>query len=720
MRKSAPDDGTTARPPDELRRRAEKIARDKADRAPVNLDSLAPADAQRVLHDLQVHQIELELQNEELRQAQNALEASRARYFDLYDLAPVGYFTLDENGLILEANLTAATLLGIARGALVGQPIGRFIAGADADTCYLHRKELFRTGAPQAFELRLLRQGSAPFAAWMEETVAPDAGGARTCRAVISDITDRKAIQEELRHRQSLLQTAGKIAQVGGWAIKLPHNELAWSDEIYAILDYPKGSIPPLAEALALYTPASHEIISGALQACACDGTPFDCELEIFTAKRRRLNVRAIGEAVRNASGDITGIEGAFQDITERIKSAQAHASLAAQLRESQKMETIGTLAGGIAHDFNNILGAILGNVELARQDARTNWQALVSLDEIQKAGHRARDLVQQILAFSRRQPTARRIMSLPSIVEESTRLLRAVVSAGVRIECHCAAGTPYIAGDPTQVKQVLLNLGANAAHAMEGRPGTIDIRCEDITLDAASARLDLNLRPGRYARVMVSDTGHGMDAATLRRIFEPFFTTKPAGTGTGLGLSVVHGIIQAHEGAIIAHSEPGKGSRFEVYFPRASAVADAPGTTEDARPASEGRGRHILYIDDDEAQVFLMKRMLERWGYRVSAFQAQRDALDALHTGEPGFDLVVTDYNMPGMSGLEIAREVRDARPALPVILISGYITDALRAQAAQAGVRELIAKADDIEELRDAIQRLVTPRETIKQNPA
>ena len=718
--KTATGIGTAAGQKEVLRQQAEKIAQDASGRARGNLNPLSPADAQRVLHDLQVHQIELELQNEELRQAQDALEASRARYFDLYDLAPVGYFTLDEDGLILEANLTGATLLGVARGALVKQPFGRFIVGDGADNFYLHRKQLFKTGAPQALELRLSRKDGAPFTAWMEATVAPAEGGAPACRVVVSDITERKAIQEKLRHSQSLLQTAGKMAQVGGWAIKLPDNDLTWSDEICAILDFPIGTVPPFAEALSLYPPASYEIISGALKSCARDGTPFDCELEIFTAKRRRLNVRAIGQAVRDAYGNIAGIEGAFQDVTERKNAEQAHGSLEAQLRESQKMEAIGTLAGGIAHDFNNILGTILGNAELARQDAGANWQALVSLEEIQKAGHRARDLVQQILSFSRRQATSRRVMSLPAVVEESVRLLRATLPGGVRIECRCAADTPSVVADPTQVQQVLLNLGTNAAHAMEGRFASIDIRVEGITLDEASARFDLNLRPGRYARVVVSDTGHGMDAVTRRRIFEPFFTTKPAGKGTGLGLSVVHGIMQAHEGAIVAHSEPGKGSRFELYFPRAPGAGAALGTTEDARPASEGRGQHILYIDDDEAQVFLIKRMLERWGYRVSAYLEQREALDALLAGEQRFDLVVTDFNMPGLSGLEVARTIRDARPDLPVIVVSGYVTDALRAQADAAGVRELISKPHEVEELRDAVQRLVTPREPINPDPA
>jgi two-component system cell cycle sensor histidine kinase/response regulator CckA len=696
-----------------LRQKAEGIARSTPTHALESLDVLSPGEARRVLHDLQVHQIELELQNEELRNTQVELETSRARYFDLYDLAPVGYFTLDENGLILEANLTGSTLLGVARTAVVGQSLSRFVVRDDVDAYYLHHKQLFRTGAPMAFELRLLRKDGIPFTAWIEATVATDADGVRTCRKVMSDITEHKANQEKLRHSLSLLQSAGKMAQVGGWAIRLPHNELLWSNEICEILDFPKGTVPPLSEALALYPPGSREIIAGALESCARDGTPFDCELEILTARRRRLDVRAIGEAVRDASGNIAGIEGAFQDITARKKAEQAHASLEAQLRESQKMEAIGTLAGGIAHDFNNILGTILGNADLARQDAASNWQAMVSLQEIQKAGSRARDLVQQILSFSRRQPTSRRVMSLSVIVEESARLLRAALPGGVRIEYRSTADTPSIVADPTQVQQVLLNLGTNAAQAMEGRPGTIDIRVEGATFDDASARTDLNLRPGSYARVVVSDTGHGMDAATLRRIFEPFFTTKPPGKGTGLGLSVAHGIMQSHNGVIIARSEPGEGSSVELYFPGAPEVAAALATTEDPDPVAEGRGQHILYLDDDESQVFLITRMLERWGYRVSPYLAQREALDALVSRGRSFDLVLTDFNMPGLSGLEVARLIRDARPEIPVVVVSGYITDALRAQAASAGVRELISKPHEVEDLRDALQRLLQPRE-------
>ena len=712
--------GTAVGHAEELRRQAEEIIRDTSGVALQHLTALLPADAQRLLHELQVHQIELELQNEELRQAQTGIETARARYFDLYDLAPVGYFTLDETGLILEANLTGANLLGAERAALVKQPFIRFVVRDDADSFYLLTRQLFKTRTPQACELSLSRKNGAPFTAWLEATVGPDERNATVCRVVVSDITERKAIEEKLRRSQSLQQTAGTITLMGGWAIKFPHNDLTWSDEICAILDYPKGTVPALDEALSLYPPASYQIISRALESCGRDGTPFDCELEIFTVKRRRIDVRAIGQAVRDAYGRITGIEGAFQDITERKKAGLARASLEAQLRESQKMEALGTLAGGVAHDFNNILGTILGNAELARHDCGANWQALVSLEEIQKAGHRARDLVQQILTFGRRQPTSRRVLSLASVVEESVRLLRLGLPGGVRIECGVAANTPSVVADPTQVQQVLLNVGTNAAHAMQGRTGSIDIRVEGITLEEDLARSGINLRPGRYARIVVSDAGCGMDAATLRRIFEPFFTSKPAGKGTGLGLSVAHSIMQAHDGAIVVHSEPGMGSRFELYFPRASQVGAATTVTEQADPVSEGRGQHILYIDDDEAQVFMIKRTLERWGYRVSAFLEQREALDALLADVQQFDLVLTDFNMPGLSGLEVARTIRNARPDLPVIVVSGYVSDEMRAQAEAAGVREVISKAHEVEELRDVVQRLVKTREAIKPDPA
>lgn len=396
-----------------------------------------------------------------------------------------------------------------------------------------------------------------------------------------------------------------------------------------------------------------------------------------------------------------------IRDITKLNREKHERESLEDQLRESQKMEAIGTLAGGIAHDFNNILAAILGNAELAREEAGANSRALKSIDEIGNAANRARELVRQILSFSRRQPTSRVLVALPSIVEESVRLLRATLPAGIAIDWREVADAPCILADRTQVVQVLLNLGANAAHAMAGRPGSIAIGVGRVDLDEASASRVADLRPGAYARITFSDTGEGMDGATLRRIFEPFFTTKRAGEGTGLGLSVVHGILRIHEGAIQVHSKRGKGTRFELYFPAAAGVVPSAGTKVCA-VAARGIGQHILYIDDDNALVELFRRRLERLGYRVSGYVDAREALERLRADPAGFDLVVTDYNMPRMSGLDVARSIRSFRPALPVVLTSGYITDELRSQASAAGVEDVLLKPNSSGELHEVLQRL------------
>ena len=274
-------------------------------------------------------------------------------------------------------------------------------------------------------------------------------------------------------------------------------------------------------------------------------------------------------------------------------------------------MEAIGTLAGGIAHDFNNIISAILGNARLAHDDLPVDSRAQESLEEITKSSLRARNLISQILSFSRRQsgePQVAQAQALPPLIEESMRLLRATLPARIEISTRFEPDLPGLRVDPTQFAQIMLNLGANAAHAMRGLPGTIRIEADAVTLDESSARRRANLPAGRYLRIALTDTGHGMDEATLSRVFEPFFTTKPVDEGTGLGLAVVHGIVRAHGGAIIARSEPGRGSTFEMYFP---AVALPPRVPEGSvAPAARLSGtsvvpratpdRHVAYIDDD------------------------------------------------------------------------------------------------------------------------
>ena len=405
-------------------------------------------------------------------------------------------------------------------------------------------------------------------------------------------------------------------------------------------------------------------------------------------------------------------------DLTERRESEGIRALLQSQLRESQKMEALGTLAGGVAHDFNNIVAAIIGNVELALDDVSADSPARTSLTEIRKASRRARDLVQQILAFSRRQVLERQVIELAPVVEESVRLLRATLPAGVDLSLHIDNAVPRVLADATQIEQVLLNLCTNAWQAVRGvAQGRVTVRLEahhgtpvpSPGQDPADATRERALD---WAKLTVCDNGQGMGEDTLARMFEPFFTTKPPGKGTGLGLAVVHGILRDHDAVMDVHSVVGEGSTFSVYLPGLVGLAATlpAAVAQQTRPprAASPQGAHILYVDDDEMIAFLMERLLQREGYRVTVFSNAALALTAVRDHAEPFDLVITDYNMPGMSGLDFAREVRALRPDSPVAITSGYISEELRAQAPAAGVSELIYKPNTVEELFAAVDRL------------
>jgi nitrogen-specific signal transduction histidine kinase/CheY-like chemotaxis protein len=395
-------------------------------------------------------------------------------------------------------------------------------------------------------------------------------------------------------------------------------------------------------------------------------------------------------------------------DISARKQADAARAQLEAQLRESQKMQAIGTLAGGIAHDFNNILAAIMGNLALAQQRAGLDGKTLGHLAQINKAAVRARDLVQQILAFSRRKPQRLQIQPLRPLVEDVVRLMRPLLPAGVTLDTDLAAEPLTVAVDATQLAQVVMNLCTNAWHALADQTGHIGIGLARAVLAADTAQ-QLGLHPGAHAHLQVSDTGIGMDAATQARVFEPFFTTKPVGQGTGLGLSVVHGILATHHGAITVDSAPGQGCCFDVYLPLVAAPPETtslPAQDTAYRPSPD---RQVLYVDDDPVMVMVAQGLLEQAGYRVTAFEDPSAALAALHARPDAVDLVVTDHNMPGLSGLDIARSLRLLRPGLPVVISSGYVSEALLAEAAQAGVREVMQKEYMPEQLVAIVNRLL-----------
>jgi PAS domain S-box-containing protein len=392
------------------------------------------------------------------------------------------------------------------------------------------------------------------------------------------------------------------------------------------------------------------------------------------------------------------------RDITERR-------TLEAQLRQAQKLETIGTLAGGIAHDFNNILGPILGYTDMLLAEQKQDSKVREDLGHILKAAYRAKELVQQILLFSRQGERDRTPIQIHLIVREALKLIEATMPSTVEIQQEIDPDCAAVMADPTQIHQVFLNLCTNAQHAMRDTGGVLSVSLKELDADESFVRAYPELEEGRYLRLTVSDTGHGMDKSGLERIFEPFYTTKQIGEGTGLGLSVAHGIVVGHGGTVTVDSEPDKGSSFHVYLP--CVVADARPVTSTPIPHAAAH-ESVLYVEDQEDVAAIGRAMLERLGYNVTVALNGADALKVFRADLDRFDLVVTDQTMPGMTGSDLARALLRIRPDLPIVLMTGSSETVTPESAREAGVRRFVRKPIVTRELAIAL------REALEAEPA
>lgn len=380
-------------------------------------------------------------------------------------------------------------------------------------------------------------------------------------------------------------------------------------------------------------------------------------------------------------------------DLTEAVRGRQRLQLQEEQLRQKQKLEAVGTLAGGVAHDFNNLLTAIMGNTELCLMSLPADHPEAPGLKLVLRAARRARDLVQQILAFSRQSAPRREVVALGSLVEETINLLRTLARGTVDFVPEIPAGLPEILADPAQVHQVLMNLGTNAVQAMRGTPGRLSFRAEQIEVGAELQAQHPDLKPGSYVRLTLQDTGPGMSPEVQRRIFEPFFTTKPPGEGTGLGLSVVHGIMRQHGGVVTLYSQVGRGTLFQLYFPTAATLKPELAAQGVVSPVP-GHGERVLFVDDDEAIVQTGRKILEHLGYVVSAHVQPAEAWREYERRPADFALVVSDLTMPELGGLELLARVRALRRDQPFVLSSGFFSEAERDEAAARGATVLLPK--------------------------
>lgn len=681
-------------------------ARQQLQKQTGDVSKMSTAAIQEALQELRIHQIELHMQNEELMRTRQEAEAERDRFAELYDSVPVGYLTVDHNGKILEANRASMVLLASERNALVGRLLADFIVLEDQHTCFSFFQQVFKTKHLRQGELRFRRGDGSHLMAFVEaQVVALPTGADRSCRVIMSDITARKQAEEVIHQRDWLQVTLASIGdgvlttdtagcvtflnreaeRLIGWTLVEALGREA--DKLFRLMN--EQTRQPIESPVlrVLEQEADAQAEQWALLPVRSGG---------------ELAVAVSATAIRGNDANLHGVVLIFRDVTKQRQ-------LEERLRQSQKMEAIGTLAGGVAHDFNNMLAAILGYAELISYDLPSTSLAADYLKEVLAAGRRARDVVKQILTFSRQHTVQHKPIQLHLVIEEALTLLWASLPSTISVQHQLDKTAGVVVGDPTQIQQVIINLCANAGYSMRGTVGTLTVSMEAVEVDTILAATHPDLRPGPYIRIAVQDTGPGIQPNILRRIFEPYFTTKSASEGTGMGLAVVHGIVSSHSGAITVQSQPGKGATFAVYLPR---ILDM---TADRAPTWEklpGGSERILLIDDEEALARMGQTMLTRLGYTVVLCCSSLDALETFQAAPQAFDLVITDQTMPHMTGDMLAQALRRLRPDIPLILCTGFShnIDAHKAQA--LGIDAFVMKPWEFGDLTRTVREILERR--------
>lgn len=636
----------------------------------------------------------------ELKLAAEALSRSEEKYAATFRHAPVWIVISDaSDSTILEVNERALQASGYTRDEVVGRT-GAELGWINGEDRARLLQQLKLNGWVDGFEMNFHARDGRRLCGLVSGGMIVIGG--RNCTLTVTiDITERKQALAKLEsshlHLRNIIQ--GMPVMVDAFDER---GVLAmWNAECERVTGYLADEVVGNPEFMNLMYP-DPEYRERMLQEWSKRGDDYrDWEWDIVCKDGRK---RTIAWSNVSKKLPIPGWStwGIGVDVSNRLQ-------LEATLRQSQKLEAVGTLAGGIAHDFNNILAGIYGYLNLARTAAGDNIEVLAHLDEIGRAGHRAAELVKQILSFSRAGDLALAPLQLNEVVTEAVNLLRATLPSTIEIHTGLPEDLPPVMANAVQIHQVVMNLGTNAAHAMRDRPGQLRIALDRCVVDEAMTRTMPDLAPGLCIRLIVSDTGTGMDADLQTRIFEPFFSTKGPGGGSGLGLSVVHGIVRNHRGAIRLTSRTGQGTTFEIFLPASASTPQR--AKQETGQVVRGQGECILLVDDEVTLLKAVEFTLQNLGYTTVSENRPEEALARVATNPQAFQLVITDQTMPHMTGLELAARIRDLRPDLPVLIASGYSTALTTERMAAAGVREMIEKPFTMASLAALIRRHLPP---------
>ncbi len=722
-----------------LRARAERLvatARDASVRTPGDDDAIA------LQHELDIHGLELELQNDELRESQIALEASRARYVELFDLAPVGYLTLDSAGIITDANATAALLFRTTRSGLVRQPFTAFVQPDEQDTFYLLRKELLATAAPQCCELTLSRRGARPFAAGLDARTVENQDGTPALHITLSDISARKAAEKALRAAADELEervvsrTADLVRSQDGLRSEIARRaeselRLQQSEEqLRAILDTASEAIITADEhgCIHLFNNAAVQMFGWEADEIRGKNVnllmpPTERERHdgyiarhLLTGERRvpgrpRLvhGLRKDGTAFplelslsEFQAEPVIQFTAILRDLTERQR-------LEDEFREAQKMAAIARLASGIAHDFNNLLMGIIGCCNVATTQLPAAHGAALALGEIKSAAERGAALTRELLTFGRQKATPAAPMPLNGSVRTVVGMLGNVLGEDIKLELDLSPTEPIVLGDPMGLEQILLNLAVNSRDAMKGG-GRLRVATTETERATATATRSGVLPAGRYVELAVADTGCGIAPEIQAKVFEPFFTTKPIGEGSGLGLYSVFGIVERFGGAVELRSELGRGTEVRIVLPHLPSAPAAQAEERSPRRAPStadfGQARMTVLMVEDEHLIRLsVKHMLSTVAFNVlmapDCATAERIAAEQAGT----IDVLLTDIVLTDGSGGALAEQLQLTYPAMAVVFMSAYPTDMLLHQERIPPGSSSLQKPFDEAQLRAAL---------------
>ena len=639
------------------------------------------------------------------KQGEDALQRARdqlqVHLDELLDLAPDAIvLTTLQQPRILRINREFTRMFGYAPEEAVGQRLRSLIVPEDVQPAGLADDPELRSGRKVERELVRRRKDGTHFHAHVTARRICLFGDDDAAYVIYRDITERKEADDRLRRSEAFLAEGQRISLTGSWGWNLSTGKEIWSDQRYRMLGFAPGEVEPSIDlALMVVHPEDRSRVSQVRKEAIRELRSYAIDYRIVLKDGSVRHMRSVGRPVVTGDGRVEEYIGITTDTTERVQAEAA-------LRRAQRLEATGTLAGGIAHDFNNILGAILGYGEMAQRDAPEGSRLRRDLESIMTAGERGRALVDRILTFSRSGVGERVPVHVEKVLREALDLLMAKLPPNVTIKAELRAGRAAMRGDPTQIHQVVMNLATNGIQAMDAG-GTLRISLGETRFDTQQIATIGTIAGGDYIVLKIADSGSGIPPGILERIFDPFFSTKEVGVGTGLGLSLVHGIVTEVGGAIDVETTPGAGSVFTVYLPHAGDAADLPTDEQPAMP--RGDRQRVLVVDDEESLMSLTTRTLEELGYVPVGFTCGTAALEAFRADPKQFDAVITDERMPGISGSALIREIRGIRRTIPVLLVSGFVGGMVAGRAYNSGADEVLKKPLSAHELATSLARVL-----------